>query len=323
MGAVLFPIQSFYDQTSELVGIKSGLLLNDFTVNKILKEKFNDRFLDNPNGNHHVRLRSEEIEMMIKYIRIRIGNIPASSKVNHYRILSKYFKSIEDFRIHSYYLNYAIRQTALGLELTHTSLRNEISKDKKLPEELVEALTFTIMERVDDGITFPPSYNLDGATLLQSLFELEVFPLSNNTFIDQKFIDYLAVNGNEIEEIHWRNFERFIAEYFQRQGLTVVLGPGQNDGGIDIRVFNEKESKDPLIVIQCKRYKSEHKVSIETVKAFHSDVVFEKAKLGLVATTSKIATGGKKIVEARNYNISFVEKEKVKNWATKMWTLNS
>jgi HJR/Mrr/RecB family endonuclease len=319
MGAVLFTIQNFYDQTSELVGIKSGILLNEYRINKILKENFHDGFLDNIEPNHLVRLRSEEIEAMIKYIRIRIGNISPNPKVNYYRILAKYFKSVEYFKILNQYLNYAIRQSILGLELTHTSLRKEISKNKGLNEELVDALTFAIMERVDEGITFPPSYNLDGATPLQSLFELEVFPLTDNTFIDQKFIDYLAVNGNEIEEVHWRNFERFVAEYFQRQGLKVVLGSGQSDGGVDIRVFNETNNKDPFILIQCKRYKAQNKVSIETVKAFHSDVEYENAKLGLIATTSRIATGGKKVVDARNYKISFAEKEKIKKWATTMW----
>ncbi len=319
MGAVVFPIQKFYDQTSELVGIKSGLLLSDTDINSILKEKFEDTFLDNQSKDQIIRLRSEAIELMIKYIRIRIGNIPSAPKVNYYKILAKYLKDIEDFKIHGLYLGYAINQTNLGLEMTYESLKKEISKNKKLNDELIDALTFTIMEQIDDGITFPPSYNLDGAAPLQSLFELEVFPMSDNTFIDQKFIDYLAVNGNEIEEIHWRNFERFVAEYFQRQGLTVVLGSGQNDGGVDIRVFNEKNTKDPLILIQCKRYKSENKVSIETVKAFHSDVVYENAKLGLIATTSRVATGGKKVVNARNYNISVAEKENVKKWATTMW----
>jgi restriction system protein len=128
----------------------------------------------------------------------------------------------------------------------------------------------------------------------------------------------LAVNGNEIELIHWRNFERFCAEYFKKQGYIVILGPGTNDGGIDIRAYKEHGGA-PDFVIQCKRYSKGKKVTIETVKSFYTDVVFENAKNGLIATTGYIAKGGKKVCETRGYNIKFAEKRYIKNWAKEMW----
>ncbi|MBI3219872.1 MAG: hypothetical protein HYZ44_10195 [Bacteroidetes bacterium] len=66
-------------------------------------------------------------------------------------------------------------------------------------------------------------------------------------------------------------------------------------------------------------YKKENKIDIPTVKAFYADVKFEQAKHGLIATTSFISDGGKKIVSARNYPLSFAENEDVKNWASAMW----
>lgn len=322
MGAIVCSIQDFYDETSEIVGLKSGLLLNDYTVNSLLKEKFEDDFLDSEKNTQSIRIRSEEIEAMIRYIRVRIGNLREESNIVYSRTLAKYLTKAEDFRLYYQYINYALHQQYEGKELTYDLLFELISQDKERPQELVEALIYSILERVDENIWLPVSKSLEGSIPLQSLFEVEVFPLSENTFIDQRFIDYLAVNGNEIEEIHWRNFERFIAEYFQRQKFTVLLGPGTKDGGIDIRIFNEIEAKEPFILIQCKRYKSEHKVSVESIKAFYSDVEFEKAKFGLIATTSQITSGGKKLVSARDYNISFVEKKRVKEWATAMWKNN-
>jgi len=88
-------------------------------------------------------------------------------------------------------------------------------------------------------LPIPTSKDLNEVTRLEDLFTIEIFPKNKNTFIDQKFLDYLAVNGHEIENIHWRNFEKLIAEFFNKQGFKVVLGPGSNDGGVDIRVFNE------------------------------------------------------------------------------------
>jgi restriction system protein len=60
-------------------------------------------------------------------------------------------------------------------------------------------------------------------------------------------------------------------------------------------------------------------VTIETVKSFYTDVVFDKAKNGLIATTGYIAKGGKKVCETRGYNIKFAEKENIKKWAKEMW----
>ncbi len=98
-----------------------------------------------------------------------------------------------------------------------------------------------------------------------------------------------------------------------------MLGPGTNDGGVDIRAFNPDNLKDPLILIQCKRHSTNNQVDINTVKAFHADLAYEDVPHGLIATTGYIASGGKKVVEARNYNISFAENEKVKQWSTAMW----
>jgi len=76
----------------------------------------------------------------------------------------------------------------------------------------------------------------------------------------------------------------------------------------------------PFILIQCKKYTGDRKVSIETVKAFHSDVQFENAKIGLIATTGRIAPGGQKVVNARDNKINFAEKDLIKKWSSAMWT---
>ena len=316
MGGITFSTRSFYEQTSELVGIKSGLLLDDHLICKILKEDFDNAFLSK-SENYIIRLRSEEIENMIRYIRCRIGNLP--NRIDHFAIMKKYGSIQQVYRI---YMDYSFTTLDLlreGKEVTLENIKSIISKDKTLNTEFITALSNEIYERHDDCIAFPSIINTETPEPLNKLFDSEAIPKTDNTFIDQKFIDYLAVNGNEIELIHWRNFERFVAEYFKRQGFEVMLGPGSNDGGIDIRVFSISNPKEPYIVIQCKRFKSKRKVSIETVKAFHSDVTFEKAKSGLIATSSHIEPGGKKVVDIRKYNISFAENKNVKKWATNMW----
>lgn len=162
----------------------------------------------------------------------------------------------------------------------------------------------------------------DGAVALDQLFQGEHVPDNPGVYLDQRYIDYLAKNGEDMGKIHWRNFERLTTEFFRRQGYEVSLGPGTKDGGVDVRAWTDLESKagPPLMLIQCKRYKDV--VGIETVKAFWPDVHFEGAEKGLIATTSSVSRDSKKLCDARMWPLTFAEAAEVQKWARTMWRLS-
>lgn len=60
-------------------------------------------------------------------------------------------------------------------------------------------------------------------------------------------------------------------------------------------------------------------VGIETVKAFLSDVHFDGAQKGLIATTSLVSRDGKKLYEVRKWPMSFAEAAEIQKWARTMW----
>jgi restriction system protein len=93
----------------------------------------------------------------------------------------------------------------------------------------------------------------------------------------------------------------------------VDLGTGTKDGGVDVRAWTGEDSKTgpPLMLIHCKRYN--HVVGIETIKAFWSDVHFEGAEKGLIATTSSVSRDSKKLCEVRKWPMSFAEPPKSRN----------
>ncbi len=161
----------------------------------------------------------------------------------------------------------------------------------------------------------------DGTAPLSGLFDTEITPADPSEYFDQKFIDYLSANSDDLKSIHWRNFERLTAEFFRRLGYEVQLGPGSKDGGIDVRVWTDRQSTagPPLIVIQCRRYGDGKYVQIETVKALYADVVNEDAQMGLIATTSVVAPGGKKIIRTRGYPLTVAESDAVKAFTYSMW----
>jgi restriction system protein len=319
MGAVRWPLRDFYDATTEIVGIKSGLLLNRFQVRDILLPKHDEDYLKSDNMDASVRVRVDSLESMLVDIRQRIGNLPAVLPTKaDYLYLHEYGMKTGDWMVGATSTGLGTHYLNLDSSITKEILADIFQLEYGLDDyRLCQALANIAWERNDLSCLMPSKKDWDGGTELSKLFNCEV--KSEKDFLEQKFIDYLAVNGHEIELIHWRNFERFVAEYFKKQGYEVKLGPGSNDGGVDIRIY--KSGSDALeFLIQCKRHKASNKVDIETVKSFYTDVKFEDATEGIIATTGYVAPGGKKVCQTRGYNIRFAENENVKKWAKDMWT---
>ncbi len=157
---------------------------------------------------------------------------------------------------------------------------------------------------------------------LEALFKSASLTTEYGKFIDQRFIDYLYKNFDDIDKMHWRKFEGLTGEYFARQGFDVKMGPGRNDGGVDLRVSQGGNSNsNSTILIQCKREKD--KVQKVVVKALWADVVAEGAKSGLIVTTSSLAPGAKKVQIARAYPIRAAERPTLKKWIAEMRTPRS
>ena len=101
-----------------------------------------------------------------------------------------------------------------------------------------------------------------------------------------------------------------ITEYIKTENRWIRIYPDEKE---------DREKGPPLILVQCKRYKKENLVDINTVKAFYSDLIFEKSPIGLIATTSRIAPGGREAINARGYNIMVAESNEVNKMINNMW----
>jgi HJR/Mrr/RecB family endonuclease len=149
---------------------------------------------------------------------------------------------------------------------------------------------------------------------LAHLFQCGEATTQVHKFFDQRFINYLAANQYEADLIHWRQFERLVAEYFDRAGYYVELGPGSNDDGVDVRAWPQDGSKDapPVLIVQCKRQRA--KVSKVVVKALWADMQAERAQRGVLATTSFLEPGAERTIEARNYGIDVADGAAIAKW---------
>jgi restriction endonuclease len=149
---------------------------------------------------------------------------------------------------------------------------------------------------------------------LAHLFDCGESTTGFHRFFDQRFVNYLAVNLDEAGKIHWRQFERLTAEYFDRIGFYVELGPGSSDDGVDVRAWPHEgiRTGPPTLIVQCKRQKA--KVPKVVVKALWADMREEQAQRGVLATTSYLEPGAEKTIEARGYDIDVADRVAIGRW---------
>jgi restriction system protein len=319
MGSITCSIENFLDTIIDIVGIKSGIVLTKQEVVDILSKRYPDYNFEDSHYKNWIRIRSEDYEEKIRFVRIAIGNLEDKPPAMFSTALMPFFERGENI------MGVMKAFTTLSSKYRNIKVDPDIiikGIQKAVPEASLELIIAVIRWFIDTQeesyhITIPEREEWDGGTPLQSLFNCEI--KSGGNYMDQKFLDYLAVNNDKLQAMHWRNFERFCAEFFGRSGYIIELGPGGNDGGVDIRAYDPKDPKDTLILIQCKRYKKGKQVGIEAVKSFYTDVEFEDASQGIIITTGQIAIGGKKVVSARKYPLTFAEIKEVEVWAKAMW----
>src|SRR5450432_211054 len=324
MGRILASFSHFLDVASEEVACTSGVLLSDANIRRLAGRYRISELRGITRSSGETVLRAEELEEAILSLRVAIGELP-DNKMGQF------------FLVDAAKMIWATGGNPRKLAAAFLAVADS-GRYQSLTNEAVDEIAKVSGQRNDHILSFAAAWSefglrnhqlserrtdkaWDGIVQLDRLFEGEHVPDDPTVYLDQRYIDYLAKNGEEMRHMHWRNFERLTTEFFRRQGYEVDLGPGTKDGGIDVRVWTDKEAKagPPIMLIQCKRTKDN--VGIETVKAFWADVVFERAESGLIATTAAVTRDGKAMCEARQYPLSFAEGDKVKRWSRSMWRL--
>jgi len=327
MGAIIWSLQNCINAILDVVVIKTGLVVTDEYLLEILKEEFPNSHFDRYEESSElgIRVRSEDFDMYCWKVRKRLGELENISPL-FVEDVDKCMKWMEEGIDYMGCVRQIMNLASEQFDRNNPQLVDprpiveKLLEENKYPWEVIKQAFNDILhqQQMSNNITPTEEILWDGGISLKNLFEKEHIPLKEDEFIDQKFINFLQANPKELEFMHWRNFERLTAEFFNRQGYEIELGPGSNDGGVDIRVYNKTGKDKPYIIIQCKRHKESHEVKIETVKSFYTDVEFEEAKKGLIATTSKVAAGGKKVVSIRKYPLEFAENKEIIDWVNNM-----
>ena len=237
MGSIHFEVASMFGSLSDVVGSKSGLALNERDLRALLAREEDERFVEYlaMQEDDWVRIESVVYEDMVECLLYSVGRLER----RHNPLLGG-----------DLYRKY--RNDAKTLELVY-----------KISDEFTE-----FMDRVLDDPSLGRGHKIDVSPFVRKCFETLY-----GSFFDQRYIDYLHRNFEDIDRVNWRKFEGLTGEYFGRQGFRVEMGPGRGDDGVDVRVWPGRESSEspPAIIIQCKRQRQA--VSKVIVKSLYADVL--------------------------------------------------
>lgn len=88
------------------------------------------------------------------------------------------------------------------------------------------------------------------------------------TNLYEELFQYFRKNPEKMSSLHWRKYEILISEIFKNQGYETLLGTGQNDEGVDLRIFQKSDSIEPLVtLVQIKRYAPNRPIDFQAVAA--------------------------------------------------------
>lgn len=329
--AINLSIGSYVSSVSEIVGSKTGLCLNEIELSNLVKEHSEEESeIFKANQEKWIRIRSEDFEATVAWLLYKTGfTEKLYSKYEHFNVFHKYKNNEYALEIYNAtlqawceHVEFSLKEFKNG-KITALDPTPVIDKIKARYGELgfvissEIAIAFFIEQRVNVWTSVNNTQWKDIKDL-EELFKSESLKTQYGSFLDQRFIHYLINNFDEIDKMHWRKFEGLACEFFDKKGCHVEIGPGRDDGGVDLRVWDKKTKPEgpACILVQCKRQKS--KVEKVVVKALWADMIDENAKSGLIVTSSALSKGAKAVCNARNYNIEEVNRSTLLTWLKEM-----
>lgn len=332
MGSINFGPRALPDNLTEIAGYKAGLAMSiEEICDHLTGTSFPDAVRDSETSG--IRLRSEEYEDLYYNLLHRIGytgELYQGPSIELARLIRRFNANAAELELYEQ-VSSTINQFMM-IEIQNNDSKPadsmdilaEVQKMFGVPGVKIAIEIFGIINR---GVRMNPHRGIGREWInpleLKGLFKGTDQQPEKGRFIDQRYIDYLSNNQDRIGDMHWRQFEKLTAEFYERDGYIVDLGPGSGDDGVDVRVWNPgaNPGNSPLCIVQCKRQKD--KIEKVVVKGLHADVEFERAEYGVIVTTSELSPGAKMTISARGYDIRAVERDGIKDWLTKLRTPGS
>jgi restriction system protein len=330
MGGIWLRTREFGATLSEGAGYKAGLALDEARLRALIDEGGYRELW--PEADSLMRIRSEEYEEIFAYVLYRLGI--GSSLFEPGLLVGIWHRSKDDPQKRELFEPVAQMFLAFLKGLNESASGSVVNPGPFIDEVAAQhgragaRLALEMIESTANSLAVSPwtpvrSVEWKDVRDLDELFASEKLESPHGEYFDQRFANFLAANFEQVDTIHWRQFEGLAAEFFKREGFLVELGPGRGDGGVDIRLWPDKSdgNSPAAVLVQCKRQKA--KVPATVVKALWADTDAERAGSGLIVTTSSFAPSAEALRTTRGYPVTAVDRPRLREWVQQMRTPGS
>jgi len=136
------------------------------------------------------------------------------------------------------------------------------------------------------------------------------------TFDFERLLNEIAhYRSDALFDLTPRQFEELIAEIWDRFGYQVELTARTRDHGRDI-VAIKKSEVETKYLIECKRYRSTHKVGVSIVRALFGVKVHEMATKAILATTSTFTRDSREFLDNHKWELEGRDHDGIVRWAS-------
>jgi restriction endonuclease Mrr len=132
--------------------------------------------------------------------------------------------------------------------------------------------------------------------------------------IDDEVKIYFKKHPERLYELSSRKFEELVASILNDMGLDVQLTKATRDGGSDIIASIKNSLTSILILVECKRYAPENKVSVGIIREVAGVHTFRKPEKSIIVTTSTFTKSAIKEAELLNGKMELKDYDNLKDW---------
>lgn len=217
MGTIRTTESDLLDLVSEEIACSCGMLLTDKNVQTIAARYEIDELQElHRTQNRIVRIRPEDFEDAVLNVRQAIGNLPdtkSGTLMAMDRLVSQSQRGVDVKGISDAYI--AISESGKYASVDDAATEEIIAisgADRMHVYEFLLAVADIHERKLNFLYRRVKRSTWDGAVALDKLFQGEHVPNDPEVYLDQRFADYLATNGEYLEKMHWRNFERLVRQ---------------------------------------------------------------------------------------------------------------
>jgi len=165
-----------------------------------------------------------------------------------------------------------------------------------------------LWSQISDSIIYSEIGNIHKPSFVESIY-------FGSNFLKTNLLKELKKDPGLIYKIEPFEFEELVGLLLNNLGFRTFLTPRTRDGGKDILAkFDTPDGHEGLCLVECKRYKPERKVNVNTVRSLFGVVQDERANLGMIVTTSSYSKEAHNFQKRNIHTLSLKDFEDLKNW---------